>query len=282
MDIKLFGIEKSVQVVHGEIKCNLSELKNYVNGVKERYDNLVLDETQKKEGKELRAELNKLEKSISSFRKKTVDEFKSPIVEFEKELKELEKNIGGTSEFIDSQIKKMEEQEKEQKRFKISEIIELLKEENEAPNFTAIFNEKWLNSTFKDKDIESELLHQITEYKNNLKISQEREKLLQEKKEFLAELIEEKNSIYNLKDKILYTDLEYALELPLSEIKLVVVETFETRKKNQIAFEEKKETKTIEKLKVRTIKFEITKEQAENMIKFFNENKIKYEVLNES
>lgn len=257
-------LEGTAIVVPGEVKFDLIKVKEVIEEIKEEYGNLALTEDQVKNGKEVRSQLNKVEKFIGDFRKSKVEEYKVPINILEKECKNMESTIKETSNFIGDQLNKFEEIKKEEKKSLILNLIDDLKEELETPKANIIINEKWLNvSVFSNADLEKgkvpkkikeEIEQQIVDYVKVLMLEQEKEKALLEKKEFLEGLMNEKNELSGLTEKVKYTELEQYLEFSLNEMKECVNTHFENRIENQRIFNEnienqKKEAEEKERLR---------------------------------
>lgn len=292
----------SIVVEKGQVKHDLSLVKNMVKEVKEEYGNLVLTDEQVGEGKEVRAGLNKVFKFLGDFRRDKVGEYKKPIEEFENEMKKLEKEIKEAEGFIGEQLEKFKEAEIEKKKVVIMEYVNLRKEEL-GIDFNIIFDSKWTNSTTSVKAYKKAIDEQIENHIKVVQAEEERKKMIAEKKEYLEDLIQEKNDSSNLEEKIKYTELEYCLEFSLKEIKEIVVAEFESRIEKEVKFRELKLTKELEnKAKeeatkevgkvdpvtpkvdvpvktIRTIEFNITVVQANDMLKYFRENNIEFKVI---
>ena len=96
-----------------KVEDNILEAKEYALQLKEYYSKLVFTEEQKEDAEQERANINKMVKKIADYRKEIVAEFKKPIELFENTAKETEKILKETSEFVDIQVKKFENSEKE-------------------------------------------------------------------------------------------------------------------------------------------------------------------------
>jgi len=154
-DIKKFDIEYKLPT----IQYDLTDLKKQIEQVKEQYGNLVVGENDIPKAKEIRANLNKLNKEMSRKRIDLVREIKEPISQFENEIKVLEVDIKETSEKINEQIKDYEEKEKKDK-------LDLIVKSDLWQDYM-IFDEKWLNKTYKLEEIEYELKQQEQRFSNN-------------------------------------------------------------------------------------------------------------------
>ena len=154
-DIKQFNVEYKLP----SIKYDLTELKEQIKQVKEQYGNLVVGEDDIPKAKDIRANLNKLNKEMSRKRIDLVKNIKEPISEFENEIKVLEIDIKETSEKINEQIKDYEEKEKRDK-------LDLIVKSDLWEDYM-IFDEKWLNKTYNFTEIEKELKQQEQTFSNN-------------------------------------------------------------------------------------------------------------------
>lgn len=153
------------------VEDNIIEAKEYALKLKEYYSTLVFTDEQIKEAKEERASINKIVKKIADYRKNIVSEFKKPIELFENTAKETEKLLKESADFVDSQVKVFEEQEKEEKKSKIQNIYnELINESalNELINLNMLFDERYLNKTYSLEAIEEDLSNQIKNIESDL------------------------------------------------------------------------------------------------------------------
>lgn len=153
------------------VEDNIIEAKEYALKLKEYYSTLVFTDEQIKEAKEERASINKIVKKIADYRKNIVSEFKKPIELFENTAKETEKLLKESADFVDSQVKAFEEQEKEEKKSKIQNIYnDLINESalNELINLNMLFDERYLNKTYSLEAIEEDLSNQIKNIESDL------------------------------------------------------------------------------------------------------------------
>lgn len=156
------------------VENNIAEVKEYALKLREYYSKLVFTEEQISEAKEERASINKIATKIADYRKGIVAEFKKPIEVFETTAKETEKILKETSEFVDTQVKKFENEEKEKKKIQIVELYESMIEElKDIVPFEKLFNEKWLNKTTSFSSIETELKEKLENIRSGLKAIEE-------------------------------------------------------------------------------------------------------------
>jgi DNA repair exonuclease SbcCD ATPase subunit len=120
------------------------------------------------EAKRDKAELNAAEKALNAKRLELEREFMRPFLTFKDTINETCRAIKEASGKIDVIVKEVEAQEKEKKRAEIQRIWD-------AQGFTLygierVFNDKWLNKTFKIKDIEAEIAAAIKKTFDDLKV----------------------------------------------------------------------------------------------------------------
>ena len=94
---------------------------------------VVISEEDVKESKKDAADLNKLKKSLKEKEKEIVKVYEQPILDFKEKIKELESIINDTREFLVSQVKKYEDEKKEEIREIIAKYISDLYSLNNIP-----------------------------------------------------------------------------------------------------------------------------------------------------
>ena len=169
---------------------------------------------------------------------------------------------------IDKQKKVFEEKQKELKKKEISKIYEdNIDDLKELLSLQKIWNEKWLNTTYKIRDIELEIIGIINKVKIDLKVIEDM------KSEFEIQL----------KDKYLVTlDLTSVMQ---EKSRLEKIKEITESKKQQEVKNEQQETKTenafdniIKNTKTRIrLTLEITEIQKQRLAKWLEENNISYE-----
>ena len=159
------------------IKHNLGIIEDYAVELKEFYGKLVFNDTQYKEAKDERAKVNTLVKKLKENRIETVKLFKEPIQDFEDTSKRIEKLLEESAGIIDSSVKKFDLEQQEIKRKAIEEKIETIREQfmqsyveyaNRIVTLNVWFNDKWFNKTYKDKDLEADIVTQFNELIDDL------------------------------------------------------------------------------------------------------------------
>ena len=155
------------------IAFNYEEIKNELAERVHIYETVVYDDTQIKQAKADRADLNRFKKALNDERIRREKEYLKPFEDFKNKINELIKIVDKPCEIIDKQIKTYEEDQKAKKREEIKAFFEGLRsdEENTPPDwltFEQIFDDKWLNASAKITAIETSILYIIEHIKDDL------------------------------------------------------------------------------------------------------------------
>ena len=152
-----------------EIK-DYEKIKELVTEDNEKYKNyLVTEETLDMDTKK-RAELRKQAKAIDDRRKEIEKEISAPIKEFKAKCDLLKKMYEESADLIDTQIKVFENKTKEEKKKNIIVLYEeIFGELKEVVSFEKIFDDRWLNKTTKEKEIEVDIKNLKEKVENGLK-----------------------------------------------------------------------------------------------------------------
>ena len=151
-----------------EIKSNFEEVKQELSASLNKYRNLVFTDENISDGKAELAKLRKLKSSIDGYRKDIKKVWNEPYMKFEDQMKELTDLVDEPINAIDEQVKDYEKREKEAKEQNIKDIYEVLAQETEESDyldFGKLWNDRWLNKTYKIEDIKAEIKEAL---KNNL------------------------------------------------------------------------------------------------------------------
>lgn len=194
------------------IEFNFDELKAELSTRLEKYNNLTYTEETIKTAKEDRAGLNKFKEAIETRRKEIKNLCLKPYNEFEAKVKELTALIDKPILAIDTQIKTFDNQRIEAKRIDITDFYNsVIEDMAEILPLEKIFNQKWLNATYKMSNIEKEIVETIGKVNGNLNVIDdlklEPELALQVKDKYLTTLdfglaMAEKTRLENLKNAI--------------------------------------------------------------------------------
>lgn len=157
-------LPKSIDFNHEQLKTELAEKLMY-------YKNLVVTEDSIKSAKADKATLNKLRTALDDKRKEVKKDCLTPYEEFERNVKELIGMIDEPISTIDNQIKVFDEQTKAAKKkqindFYLANIGDLLP----LLSIAKIWNDRWLNVSYKMTDIEKEITDTIFKVKNSINI----------------------------------------------------------------------------------------------------------------
>ena len=140
------------------IDWNFEDLKAEITEKASEYMDLVYSDSQIKEAKKDRADMNKFKKALDNKRKEVKKQVMDPYSAFEVQIKELIGIVDKAVENIDAQIKGYEEQIREKK---LERCREIWKEEigdlDRTVTFEKAFNPKWLNKTTSEKAIREEV-----------------------------------------------------------------------------------------------------------------------------
>ncbi len=189
---------KVLEVKAPEVLFNDCEISVYLDRLLEKYKGLIFTDEMAKECKNTVTELNKLIKSVDSFRLKYKKELLSPISEFETKCKSLVEKIQNVQEPLKLQSEEFERKRKEERKKEVLIFIE------EAFKITALqekwreklnFKEEWLNFSLSNSKCKQSIMIDV-------------ERLLSEQKSYYdkLEVINTKTELYSLK---------FGLEIPL-------------------------------------------------------------------
>jgi hypothetical protein len=151
------------------INFNFDELKHELTARLSEYQGLVFTDNNIGEAKDIRAKLNKLRTVIDEKRKEVKRQCMEPYEAFEKQVKEVLALIDAPIMAIDGQVKSYEQTKKDEKRAAIFEYYnDHVRELADLLPLERIFNDKWLNATFKMKDITDSIDASITRVESDL------------------------------------------------------------------------------------------------------------------
>lgn len=149
------------------IEFNFEELKKEITERASAYVNLVYTDDQIKDAKNDRAALNKFVKALSDERIKVKKECMKPYEDFEAKIKELDAIVNMAIKNIDSQIKAVEEKEKDEKLAKIKELWESIEHPAEM-TFEHVYEGKFLNKSVSMSTVEQYMKNSVERFKSDL------------------------------------------------------------------------------------------------------------------
>lgn len=153
------------------VKFNYEQLKQELTTKVENYKSIVYTEESMKEAKSDRANFNKLAKALNDEKIRVKNIVLEPFAPFEKQCNELIELAKEASSHIDTQVKTFEQQIKDEKLKQIMDFyIENVGDYKDLIDFDKIYNERWLNATYKMEQIERDILHIFSKTKDDLVI----------------------------------------------------------------------------------------------------------------
>ena len=151
------------ELVPAKVSSNIDDLKNFMKIVKQKYEGWIVTEDDIDIAKSERTNLNKLEKIISSERKKIQKKANADIEILIDTLKTYEKEVKGISNFIGEQLKGYDEKIREEKKVEVQKKINNIFTRNPGLKIFLEWNDKWLDKSFTFKKIENEVQKQYDE-----------------------------------------------------------------------------------------------------------------------
>lgn len=162
-----FNLE--VRARNGKVYTNASELLLDIQEGLKHYD-YVVDENNYKQAKTDRASLNNLVKVVSDKRKQVENEAFSQWLQDKKDIMAVEKTIKAASDKLGDGINEVDNAEKELKRSQIKELWANMT--NDKYPFDLVFEERYLNKTVKNKEIEESLNNKFLKAEEQLSFIQ--------------------------------------------------------------------------------------------------------------
>lgn len=147
-----FNLEVSAK--DGKVYTNASDLLPEIQNGLKHYD-YVVDENNYKQAKSDRTALNNLVKIVSDKRKQVENDVFAQWLQDKKDIMQVEKTIKEASDKLGAGIDEVDNAEKELKRNQIKELWTNMT--NDKYPFDLVFEERYLNKTVKNKEIEESL-----------------------------------------------------------------------------------------------------------------------------
>ena len=153
----------------GELTTNALKIKEEIKNKLEDYKAENYDINSIDKAKEDKAMLNRTAKKLNDERIRLEKEFMKPFDEFKTVVKEITEMIKDSSSKIDEIVKEVENKDKEEKKKAILVIFESeVKELKDVLKFEKVFDERYLNKTFKIEDVEKDLISKLDKIRNDL------------------------------------------------------------------------------------------------------------------
>ena len=158
-----FNLE--VRAQNGKVYTNASDLLPAIQEGLKAYD-YVVDENNYKQAKTDRASLNNLVKVVSDKRKQVENDVFAQWIQDKKDIMAVEKTIKAASDKLGDGINEIDNAEKELKRNQIKELWTNMT--NDKYPFDLVFEERYLNKTVKNKEIEESLSNKFMKAEEQL------------------------------------------------------------------------------------------------------------------
>lgn len=158
-----FNLE--VRAQEGKVYTNASDLLPAIQEKLKAYDYIV-DENNYKQAKADRTSLNNLVKVVSDKRKQVENEAFSQWLQDKKDIMQVEKTIKAASDKLGDGINDIDKAERELKKNQIKELW--LNMTNDKYPFDLVFEERYLNKTVKNKEIEESLSNKFMKAEEQL------------------------------------------------------------------------------------------------------------------
>lgn len=162
-----FNLEVSAK--DGKVYTNASDLLLKIQNGLKHYD-YVVDENNYKQAKSDRTVLNNLVKIVSDKRKQVENDVFAQWLQDKKDIMQVEKTIKATSDKLGAGINEVDNAEKELKKNQIKELW--LNMTNDKYPFDLVFEERYLNKTVKNKEIEESLNNKFLKAEEQLSFIQ--------------------------------------------------------------------------------------------------------------
>lgn len=161
-------LEKSLPAA---IDFNFEQLKCQLENSLKKYKNLVVTKETVKDGKSKKSDLNRLKKALNSQRIAIKNKCMEPYAAFESKVKELTGMIDEAVDTIDKQVKEFDEIKRQEKRQEIESIYAAnVGDLKKLLSLERLWNQRWLNVTYKITDIEKEIKQAVSKANNDIGI----------------------------------------------------------------------------------------------------------------
>ena len=152
-----------------KIDWNKAELEENVRSIVAAYQGLVYTEDTVSDAKNDRAALRKLLNEIEDRRKLVKKKCMEPYEVFESDLKDVTALIKEQISIIDGQVKEYENSVKEEKNARLQDVYtEAIGELAEVLPFERVFEAQYLNVSFKESKVATEIQEKIQRVKSDL------------------------------------------------------------------------------------------------------------------
>lgn len=169
--MELRMMQEIAAIVPQSISFNYEELRREIGEKLDHYKNMVVTEADISGAKKDKAALNNLAKALNDQRIAQQREYMRPFDRYKAQVDELVQMIKEPVDAIDRQLKGYDAARKEEKRAALTEffsanvgnLLELLPLEK-------VWNDRWLNATFKLEEAQQEIGNTLNRVRNDLAI----------------------------------------------------------------------------------------------------------------
>ena len=168
-----FQLKTPIENTLQPIDFNFEQLRAYLDERLQVYRGLIVSPAGVRAAKADRAKLNKFREALKAQRLEVKRSYMKPFDAFDAKMDELIGMVDKPVTAIAQQIKHYEDEAKAQKREDILAFFnEHIGELDGILTFERLFNARWLNASYKMKEIESEILGTIKKLRNDIRIIQ--------------------------------------------------------------------------------------------------------------
>lgn len=166
------GFESEITVEQGSIKFDSSRLKQEAKQIADYLSNIEVTDSTVKENKKLVAKLSKATKILEDERIRIKNQMLEPYAYFEKEVKEIVGIVKGADDLVRSQIRDLEELERDRKRDELMTIWNMRVEHytfRDIVKFDQFIRPQHLNKTTPISKTELEMVEYMESIDKDLK-----------------------------------------------------------------------------------------------------------------
>lgn len=171
---------KEIQIKEPTVVCktgsidfkDYEELKNQVTELAENIKNIVVNEENIKQSKKLLAQVNKSVKKLNDERISIKKQLAEPYEEFNSQIKEIENIVKNADNFVRSQVRELEERERDAKKEELKLIWhKRIKAYNYAKivDFEDWITNKHLNKSMSTNKCEEDMTDYLEKIENDVK-----------------------------------------------------------------------------------------------------------------
>lgn len=153
------------EITLNSINFNFEQLKVDVETAVQQYVDFKVTSGTVSDAKKIRAELNKLSKTLSDKRIELKNAYMTPVVEFENKVKLIDAIIKDQVDRLDRGVKEYEDLEKSARKLEIEIFYDTLQP---PVDLIKIWNTSWLNATTTEKQWKTDLSEKVQDIKEKL------------------------------------------------------------------------------------------------------------------